>query len=177
MDQVTCSVVWKQLTTVPNLASGNASNCFANEAGGDIAALKNYLSRAKREHIKTNGIWHQLLERVGADCIKSVTRGLGPGRQSAPYPLERAATFGLDEHPLVEHGLVNPRALAIMGAWFLTREIELSLALCKNFTVVTNDGVLKIKWSVAVVRELGCMCQGVQRCSAQHMWLKNISES
>ena len=56
---------------------------------------------------------------------------------------------------------------------FLTREIELSLALCKNVTVVNNGGVLAVKWrlpasktdpmAVAVVRELGCMCQG---CSA-----------
>ena len=26
------------------------------------------------------GMWNQLLERVGADCVKSVMRGLGPGR-------------------------------------------------------------------------------------------------
>ena len=133
----------------------------------------NYLSRAKREHINTGGTWHQLLERVGADCVKSVTRGLGPGRQSAPYHLEQVAALRLNEHPLVAQGPVNPRALAVLGAWFLTREIELSLALCKNITVVTNGGVLAVKWclpasktdpmAAAVVRELGCMCQG---CSA-----------
>ena len=133
----------------------------------------NYLSRAKREHINTGGTWNQLLERVGADCVKSVMRGLGPGRQSAPYPLEQVAVLRLNELPLVEQGPVNPRALAVLGAWFLNREIELSLALCKNVTVVTNGGVLAVKWrlpasktdpmAVAVVRELGCMCQG---CSA-----------
>ena len=73
----------------------------------------------------------------------------------------------------LEHGPVNPRALAVLGAWFFTREIELSLVLCKNVTVVTDGGVLAVKWrlpasktdpmAVAVVRELGCMCQG---CSA-----------
>ena len=98
-------------------------------------------------------------------------RGLGPGRQSAPYSLEQVAVLRLNEQPLVEQ--VNPRALAVLGSWFLTREIELSLALCKNVTVVTNGGVLAVKWrlpasktdpmAVAVVRELGCTCQG---CSA-----------
>ena len=136
-------------------------------------SIGNYLSRAKREHINAGGTWNQLLERVGADCVKSVMRGLGPARQSAPFPLEQVAVLCLNEQPLVEQGPVNPRALAVLGAWFLTREIELSLALCKNVTVVNNGGVLAVKWrlpasktdpmAVAVVRELGCMCQG---CSA-----------
>ena len=87
----------------------------------------NNLSRAKREHINAGGTWNQLLERVGADCVKSVMRGLGPARQSAPYPLEQVAILSLNEQLLVEQGAVNPRALAVLGAWFLTREIELSL--------------------------------------------------
>ena len=145
---------WKQFATVSDLATGRCE-------------------RAKREHINAGGTWNQLLERVGADCVKSVMRGLGPARQSAPYPLEQVAVLCLNEQPLVEQGPVNPRALAVLGAWFLTREIELSLALCKNVTVVNNGGVLAVKWrlpasktdpmAVAVVRELGCMCQG---CSA-----------
>ena len=83
---------------------------------------------------------------------------------------------------MVEQGPVNPRALAVLGAWFLTGEIELSLALCKNVTVVTNGGVLAVKWrlppsktdpmAVAVVRELGCMCQG---CSAA-LCLAHVTE-
>ena len=56
-------------------------------------------------------------------------RGLGPARQSAPYPLEQVAVLRLNEQPLEEKGPVNPRALAVLGAWFLTREIELSLVL------------------------------------------------
>ena len=80
----------------------------------------NYLSRAKREHINMGGTWDQLLERVGADCVKSVMRGLGPSRQSAPYPLEQVAFLKLNEQPLVEQRPVNPRALAVLGAWFLT---------------------------------------------------------
>ena len=133
----------------------------------------NHLSRAKREDINAGGTWNQLLERVGADCVKSVMRGLGPARQSAPYPLEQVAVLCLNEQPLVEQGPVNPSALTVFGAWFLTGEIELSLALRKNVTVVNNGGVLAVKWrlpasktdpmAVAFVRELGCMCQG---CSA-----------
>ena len=78
----------------------------------------NYLSRAKIEHINAGGTWNQLLERAGADCVKSVMRGLGPARQSAPYPLEQVAVLCLNEQPLVEQGPVNPRALAVLGAWF-----------------------------------------------------------
>ena len=140
----------------------------------------NYLSRAKREHINTGGTWNQLLERVRADCVKSVMRGLGPGRQSAPYPLEQVAVLRLNEQPLVEQGPVNPRALAVLVSWFLAREIELSLALCKNVTVVTNGGVLAVKWrlpasktdamAVAVVRELGGqMCLETFLCSLPSM--------
>ena len=81
----------------------------------------NYLSRAKREHINAGGTWNQLLERVGADCVKSVMRGLGPARQSAPYPLEQVAILSLNEQPLVEQGPVNPRAEKSSSVWHYVR--------------------------------------------------------
>ena len=125
----------------------------------------NYLSKAKREHINTGGTWNQLLERVGADCVKSVMRGLGPGRQSAPYPLEQVVVLRLHEQPMVEQGPVNPRALAVLGAWFLTREIELSLALYMNVTVVTNGGGAGSKVSESLV----ACARVVRRRSVQRM--------
>ena len=116
----------------------------------------NYLFRDKREHINTGGTWNQLLERVGADCVKSVMRGLGPGRQSA---------------------MSNPwrsRVQSIHVRWqswvlgFLLEKSNSAWPCVRNVTVVTNGGVLAVKWrlpasktdpmAVAVVRELGCMC-------------------
>ena len=50
----------------------------------------NYISRIKSERSKYEP-WHPWLEEEASAGIRSVCRGLGPAKQSLPYPLDRAA--------------------------------------------------------------------------------------
>ena len=52
-------------------------------------SFDNYASRAKRSHIEAGGVWTQDLELEVKDASRSVNRGKGPDRQSAPLQLER----------------------------------------------------------------------------------------
>ena len=63
---------------------------------------------------------------------------------------------------------ISPLALFILGVFFLTREIEISLALVANFEVFfTQDGP-RVRWclpatktdptAISVSREWGCLC-------------------
>ena len=101
----------------------------------------NYLSRAKREHIQAGGVWDQVLDYTAKECTRSVTRGLGPPRQSAPLDIKAVAAVHLSVAPLCEGGPMNPKALIILGSFFLAREIEISLALCRNVHILVGPVV------------------------------------
>ena len=142
----------------------------------------NYMSRAKREHILAGFEWTDLLDLVAKSCSRSLARGLGPARQSAEYSVREVWELRLGDEPLCEDGPVNPKALAVLGAYFLTREIELSLALVGNFQVLPGPRVV---WrlpatktdpaAASVTREWGCLCQESSsypcpaHCAAEHL--------
>ena len=130
----------------------------------------NYLSRAKREHIQAGGVWDQVLDYTAKECTRSVTRGLGPPRQSAPLDIKAVAAVHLSVAPLCEGGPINPKALIILGSFFLTREIEISLALCRNVHILVGPVVCWVlpasKTDPAantVTREWGCLCDTAGR--------------
>ena len=50
-----------------------------------------------------------------ARAYRSVTRGIGPGRQSLPLDAELVAQRGLPTEPVNDGGPVNPTAFAIIG--------------------------------------------------------------
>ena len=85
-------------------------------------------------------------------------------------------------NPLVEQGAVNPRALAVLGAWFLTTEIELSLALCKNVSVVNVGGsgvfrrVKLTPWLLRLSESLVACARVVHRLSVLHTLQRNTSK-
>ena len=62
-------------------------------------SFDNYASRAKRSHIEAWGVWTQDLELEVKDASRSVNRGKGPDRQSAPLQLEHI--FDMDPNRFV----------------------------------------------------------------------------
>eukprot|EP00971_Amphidinium_carterae_P030469 599430-Amphidinium_carterae.1 len=60
----------------------------AFKAGG-YRSYTNYLYRAKERHIELGYMWTAELELYAGRCKRSVLRGLGPGKQSLPLPVER----------------------------------------------------------------------------------------
>ena len=129
-------------------------------------SFANYASRAKREHVARGFPWTQIMDLEVRDCNRSLTRGIGPPRQSAEFPVREIWNLDIGDAPRCGGGPVNPRGVAILGAFFLTREIELSLALVANFAGTPGPtGVWKLPatktdpTAVSVTREWGCLCQ------------------
>ena len=125
----------------------------------------NYLSAAKQQHIKAGGVWCQRLELAGSEATKSTSRGLGPPKQAAPLDLLEVCSLKLSGAPLVPHGPISPGALCILGTFFLTREIEISLALAKNLYREGEEIVWRLPasktdpWALGKTRRWGCVCR------------------
>eukprot|EP00971_Amphidinium_carterae_P181235 3595236-Amphidinium_carterae.1 len=71
-------------------------------------AWPNYLSVAKQAHIDAGGSWSESLDQLARACTRSVLRGLGPARQSAPLDLNAVAALPRDAAPGVDLGPVGP---------------------------------------------------------------------
>ena len=105
------------------------------------------------------------MDLVQRECARSLSRGLGPPRQSAEISLREVVRLNLDVEPLCSSGPINPGCMFVLGSYFLLREIELSLALVANFQVVEGPVVIwKLPASktdpeaISVTREWGCLC-------------------
>ena len=138
------------------------------KAGGYRSA-GNYFSRIKEEHTSAGHLWTDQLSWAQRRAIVSVTRGMGPARQSAPLQLDIVAELGLGHAPVIPGGPVGPGRLIIAGSFFCTREIELSLALREN--VFVNKSTRQASWALPCskndqealgkARSWGCVCGGV----------------
>eukprot|EP00971_Amphidinium_carterae_P137168 2718214-Amphidinium_carterae.1 len=67
----------------------------------------NYLSAAKGVHVSAGHAWTEQLDRWARQCTRSVTRGLGPARQSTPLSVEKVHALrcqDLDEDMPVDCG-------------------------------------------------------------------------
>ena len=97
-------------------------------------------------------------------------RGLGPPRQSGPLDLDRlpACVKWPTECAAIPGGPLNPKAVIIIGSFFMLREIELSLALRRHLWF-TGDGpnlcvFLRVAASktdpqaISFTRHWGCLC-------------------
>ena len=141
-------------------------------------SFNNYLSRAKRLHIRAGAVWDQTLEAVGSECTKSVLRGIGPPRQSAELDLDKVSALPTSSDALTPGSLCRPVDSVIVGSFFLVRELELALAVWRNFQV--SDAV--VKWclpaskadptAAAVTREWKCLCGDTPRPCPVHAALR-----
>ena len=113
-------------TSVKAVRAIAASMKFAN-----YRAFDNYASRAKRAHIESGGVWTQELELEVKDASRSVNRGKGPPRQSAPLPLDKLYSADPNNAEQCEHGPIDPVRVVIIMCHFVVREIEAAFALAK----------------------------------------------
>ena len=160
---------WFGENDIPFPTSPVAVEAVAAQMKNDkYRSFANYLSRAKTEHIRSGGVWDQLLELTGKACSHSVNRGIGPAKQSAAYSILEVAALAVVPAPLVNDGPVNPQHLMLLGGFFLTREIELSCALANHMRVNWRDEKPFVAWKLpatktdpqaaSTTREWGCLC-------------------
>ena len=137
---------------------------------GHYSSFANYASRAKLEHISMHHVhgqsWSEELTIELRQALRSVTRGLGVSKQAYPRDLSKVASLGTLDNPVVDGGPIGPTDFAVLGIFFLTREIELSCARCSHISLDVKAA--EITWTLPVskndiravgtTRTWGCIC-------------------
>jgi len=152
--------------TIPGMLAVSA---MFKKAG--YRSFGNYLSSVKALHVQSGHDWSQQHEQAARWCTRSVLRGIGPARQSAPLDLLAVHALNLGPEPVCDGGPVDPAAMFTLVAYFLLREIEASLAVVSSWTVRTDIQI--IIWllpasktdplALGCTRSWGCLCGGT-RC-------------
>ena len=75
----------------------------------------NYVSRVKEMHIAAGHKWTQKHELAARGGGRSVTRGQGPPRQSAPFDVEKLAALPADTVVERAGGVANLQPALILG--------------------------------------------------------------
>ena len=139
----------------------------------------NYLSWAKREHIRRGHEWSTHLALEAKDAGRSVSRGMGPTRQSASFVLEDVAELDSSVADQRAHRPVFIEDFVLLGSLWVMREIEVAWAIRSDITV--NDAKKIVSWLVPVsktdpaakacVRSWGCLCERFgRRLCPYHRW-------
>ena len=115
--------------------------------------------------------WTEFLDRSFRKVRRSVTRGIGPPRQSASFDIGEAfaALRDRSDDPVCLDGPLGVRNLVVCGSFWMMRELELSCALVKHIAV---DALAKsVDWCLRVsktdvkavgkVRRWECVCGGL----------------
>lgn len=138
--------------------------CLMKEC--EYRSFAQYVSRLRELHIRMGFTWtpqHALEAQAG---IRSVTRGQGPARQSAPVAVDALRGLGAPADPLATGGFVGPIDAIILGAAFVLREIELAAARYRHMTVdhAARTVTLELPVSktdvcgIGCARNWGCVC-------------------
>ena len=111
------------------------------KAGGHRSAAI-YTSPAKEELVMRGYNWDDQLALAVRKTTTSITRGMGPGRQSSPLDLSMVWSCDIPwrgDFP----GCLGGKGLIVAGS-FCVREIELSSALRQH--VVVDELQLRVRW-------------------------------
>ena len=137
---------------------------------GKYCSFANYIGRAKSEHIASFHIhgchWTEEMNVAVRDASRSVQRGLGSSRQSSPVDVQKIYALDLPTTPLSPGGPISPKSYAVLGVFFMTREIEIG---CAGFSDLRLDEAQsELSWRLPVsksdpralgtTRTWGCVC-------------------
>ena len=137
------------------------------KAGG-YRSPKNYLQAAKNAHVERGYAWTEALELAGSRFVASVSRGIGPPRQSEPLDFLTAAGHDHGDEPVVKDGPLGTNSFITVATFFLLRELEASTARRHNVRLNTEELSVTIRLSASktdpmalgVERTWGCVCVG-----------------
>ena len=152
------------------------------KAGGYRSASV-YFSCYKTWSARHGHEWTAVLQQAFQDAVRSCERGLGGPVKARALPFDRLGSLPGGDTPWVPDGPLRPRNAMVLGAWFLTREIELSAASAAALEVsFPRPGVPQVRFhlpaskndlmAVGTAREHGCACHGtpVPFCPAHTAW-------
>ena len=133
---------------------------------GKYRSFQNYASAAKNAHVEAGHDWTQLLDHTRAWVTRSVSRGIGPARQSCSFVYHQLLRVPTTPMPLHSDGPHHPVRFALLSVAFLLREIEASTAVLGSWTIATDTK--EISWrlpasksdhmALGVTRTWPCTC-------------------
>ena len=162
--------LWQQVPFPPTV--GKIERVAATLRYGKYRSASSYLGQYRADSEREGYTLDGPLNRSFTDMSRSCTRGIGAPIRSKALPLERLGELPRSRKPWVLHGPVSPRTAIVVGAWFLTREVELS---CSRACLVrvTEGSPATISWSLpasksdlradGVERVHVCGCEGAQK--------------
>eukprot|EP00971_Amphidinium_carterae_P347154 6489007-Amphidinium_carterae.1 len=127
-------------------------------------AYENYLSRAR----EAGHEWSDRVRLEAIASIRSVTRGIGPSKQSMPFPVTSVPpTSQWPDEPFCRDGPVNAFALMVVGCAFLLREIEAATLVWSDVELNDESSLVRLTLPVSktdptargCTRHWGCTCQ------------------
>jgi len=134
----------------------------ALEEGGYRAA-KSYLYRAKQKHVRGGFEWSEVLQDVLKLCVRSASRGLGPGKTANAFLLENVAKRGAAginvAQPVIEGGPIAPFDAAIVAAAWMMRALEAASVLGEQVTMAHDFAEATIDLGRGCPTSLRCSCK------------------
>ena len=132
---------------------------------GGYRSFSNYLSAAKERHILAGHAWTSQLAWEAKRCLRAVTRGIGPSKQAATLDMLLLSNI-TDDEVATDIGPARPATAALLGCWFMVREIELAAARVSHWQLQLSPP--RILWMLPVSktdpmalgaeRAWGCLC-------------------
>ena len=133
---------------------------------GGYRSFDNYVSAIKGQHIEAGHGWTQLHAHTARWVSRSVTRGIGPARQSCSFDFRRLCMLPRTSEPLVTNGPQQPIVMALLATIFLLREVEVSTSVASAWRF--DHTCLEVTWNLpgsksdhmalGVSRTWPCLC-------------------
>ena len=129
-------------------------------------SFANYATAAKNAHVEAGHVWTQLHEHTRVWVSRSVSRGIGPARQSCSFTYRRLLLLPMTSEPLTNDGPQHPVRFTQLATSFLLREIEASTTVCGSWSF--DDEAKEFTWllpgsksdhlALGVSRTWPCIC-------------------
>ena len=134
----------------------------------EYRSFGNYSSWAKGQHIEFGFDWSQQLAHELTQAGRSLSRGLGPARQSAAFSLDRLALLPISATK-ASGAPLYPKFTILLGSLWVLREIEMAWSRWEDITI--DDDSLLVTWTLTASktdpaakscsRKWGCLCSEI----------------
>lgn len=150
--------------------------------GQDYRSFAAYASRMRDLHIRAGFYWSQQHVHEVQQGARSVTRGQGPPRQSAPLYVPDVAKIQ-DEQADGAVGPVDLRRVFIVGCGFMLREAEVAFARRSHVSFDDTQVVATLELptsktdatAIGCSRSWGCICEGgAAECCVFHALQEHV---
>ena len=144
----------------------------ALKAGGYRGA-KNYLFRAKQDHIRQGHPWGSDLDDLLKQCVRSAMRGVGPGKPADTFNISEVATrrpVGEEAFkPVCRGGIIAPFDAVIVATSWLMRGLEAATFLGEQVSFADDEKCATIELGPTKMNPAGRDCPRALACSCDLM--------